>query len=156
MSLRRAPPCVHAVGPVGLVAAAPTEASRRMRALNRQAIHAQLGSMTRRLQREPIGQMNPFLVGRQNMILDELRGGGVVRPSVPPPPSTPAPRILRAEQQIEELKAAMEQLKNRLSNSEKQEEAEAQEAKQRLKEYELIKNELAFRKGFVKTELVDP
>ena len=123
MSLRRAPPCVHAVGPVGLVAAAPTEASRRMRALNRQAIHAQLGSMTRRLQREPIGQMNPFLVGRQNMILDELkRGGGG------DPPSTPEPRILEAEQQIKALKAAMEELKNRLSNSEKQEEAEAQKA----------------------------
>lgn len=114
MSLRRAPPCVHAVGPVGLVAAAPTEASRRMRALNRQAIHAQLGSMTRRLQREPIGQMNPFLVGRQNMILDELkRGGG----GGGDPPSTPEPRIVKAEQQIKELKAAMRQLKNRLQKS---------------------------------------
>lgn len=127
MSLRRAPPCVHAVGPVGLVAAAPTEASRRMRALNRQAIHAQLGSMTRRLQREPIGQMNPFLVGRQNMILDELKRGGGGGGN---PPSTPAPRIVKAEQQIEELKAAMRQLqkKTRLPNSEKQEEAEAQKA----------------------------
>ena len=114
MSLRRAPPCVHAVGPVGLVAAAPTEASRRMRALNRQAIHAQLGSMTRRLQREPIGQMNPFLVGRQNMILDELkRGGG----GGGDPPSTPEPRIVKAEQQIKELKAAMRQLKKRLQKS---------------------------------------
>ena len=257
MSLRRAPPRVHAVGPVGLAAAAPAEASLFERTLNKQSIRAHLGSMTRRLKQEPISQVNPFLVGRQNMILDELKGGGGGGgggegggggggggTAPPPPPPLPDPRVaandadieqmqlefaalqndveilqdslgkrmagmakkrkeegeranerldkleeestvtkelqekLKAKTEeleklrnfntqrkavsIEELKVAMEQLRTRLSNSEKREGAEAEEAEQRLqklqqrqdklererlKNYEQIKKELEFRKG---------
>ena len=72
MSLRRAP-----AAPVGQSTAAPAEASPFERALVKQAVDAHLGSMTRRMKREPISQLAPgargplkttFLASANNLI----------------------------------------------------------------------------------------
>ena len=84
MSVRRAPPRAHAAAPAGR--------SLCERTLAKEALNAHLGNMARRLKREPISQVNPFLVGRQNMIIKELKGGGGGGGGgAPPPPAPSAP-----------------------------------------------------------------
>jgi chromosome segregation ATPase len=98
MSVRRAAPA-RAAG-LGLVAQ-PAEPSLFQRTLVREAINAHLKNVTQRLKREPISQVNPFLVGRQNMIIKELKGGGGGG-------GAPLPAAEDAMEKMEELLAQLE------------------------------------------------
>ena len=113
MSIRRAPrlPAAGPVGPVGRPAAAPAGPSLFERTLVKEAINAHLQNVTRRLKREPISQVNPFLVGRQNMIIDELKGGGGGGGGGGGAPA-PNPRIDKMQSAIDKLRSELAQLKN--------------------------------------------
>jgi chromosome segregation protein len=85
MSIRRAPRLPASgpagpVGPVGRLAAAHAAPSLFERTLVKEAINAHLKNVTRRLKREPISQVNPFLVGKQDMIIKQVAEVGQLNP----------------------------------------------------------------------------
>ena len=148
MSLRPASVRSRTTGAAGAAwttaAMQSSQSNQFEKTLVKQAIEAHMGNIARRLKREPISQVNPFLVGRQSMIIDELKGGGGggggPPPQPPSAPSAPDPRIQEAQDAIQKLEERLQKMSDKRTE-------ERDEADKRIKE---LKEELSMLEKRIK------